>query len=102
MKTGHLISVALTMWCLLAPPVYGTDLSSATWPLKPFVDLSVPLSHWKYYGTFSSVKGCTLKRAQVIAGEEKASGGANSVTPELESVRHMQCISSDDPLLKRN
>jgi len=80
----HAAALALVVWHLIVPSIYGDQLHP-----------EYPLSQWVHLDSFDSAAEC--KRA----GSEAQAGMASKDNfLQTEQYRAWQCIATDDPRLK--
>jgi hypothetical protein len=81
MKLRHTALLALVGWYLIVPPLKS--------PGSMAVDESAPLTKWRIFKSFDSVKECEALRAKITQGEK----GTEFYAAILTSA----CVASDDP-----
>jgi hypothetical protein len=85
-KFGHLATLTLTGWILIAPSI---DCA------RRGLQRETPLSEWDRVDHFASQENCESYRATVIEAEK-----ADSANIYVERYSYSICVQDDDPRLK--
>jgi hypothetical protein len=99
MKPAHAAAFALVGWYLMIPP------RVSDWPVA--YDTNAPLTKWKQGGSFDTAKECDEKRTKSAASMLQASENMptekrqKAMQTVVAMLSALQCISTDDPRLKK-
>jgi len=98
MKISHAAALALVGFYLITPPVTESGMGIM---MDPHLSLSV----WDIQGTFDTKDECEKQRAQLKEDNPAPTGpwhrGDMVRNFQAEALRDGQCISTDDPRLKK-
>ena len=86
MRLGHVASLVLAGWILLAPSI---DCA------RRGLQRETPLSEWEHVDHFSSQESCESYRATVIEAEKADSGNVY-----VDRYSYSICVQDDDSRLK--
>jgi hypothetical protein len=98
MRLRHVAAFALVGFYLITPPVTESGLFVA-------VDPRLSLSMWDIQGTFDTKDECEKQRAQLKEDNPEPTGpwhrGDAVRNSQAQALRNGQCVSTDDPRLKK-